>query len=168
MKHFLLSTVFALTAAISFSANAEAKIGVIDTAYIYSQAPQNAAITQRLKAEFSGRESEIKRLGQEIEKARQDYINNVATMSQTQSTAKKREIEQKLSDIKLKQSAAKEDLATRQRSEQVALSQKVKVAVEKIAKEGGYNMLIDRQAALYIDGTIVDISKQVLTELSKK
>ena len=167
MKHLFLSAILAFTAVASFSAHAETKIAVINTAYIYQKAPQNEAITQRLKAEFSGRESEIKRLGQEIEKARTDYMNNVATMSQTQSTAKKREIEQKLSDIKLKQNAAKEDLAARQSAEQRALGQKVKTAVEKVAKAGGYNMLIDRQAALYIDSTVVDISEQVLAELAK-
>ncbi len=148
-------------------ANAADSIAVIDTNYIMAKVPQKDAINQKLKDEFSGREDELKRMGEEIEKERQDFIKNVATMSESQATEKKRAIQKKISDFQLKEAAFKEDVEKRGREEQQKLGMKIRNAVESVAKKGGYNMLIDRQAAPYIDSSIPDVTEQVLAELSK-
>ena len=163
-----LIAVFVLfIASIPLMASAETKIGIINFAEVMAKVPQKDAINQKLKKEFSGRESELKRLGEEIEKARQDYINNVATMSESQATEKKREIQKKMSDFQLKEAAFKEDIEKRGREEQQKLGIQIRNAVESVAQKGSFNMLIDRQAAPYIDSTIPDLTDQVLAELSK-
>lgn len=148
-------------------ANAEAKIGIINFGEVMAKVPQKDAINQKLKKEFSGRENELKRLGEEIETQRQDYINNVATMSESQATEKKRSIQQKMSDFQLKEAAFKEDVEKRSREEQVKLGNQIRTAVESVAKKGGFNILLDRQSAPYIDSTVPDVTDQVLAELSK-
>ncbi|NVK22761.1 MAG: OmpH family outer membrane protein [Kangiellaceae bacterium] len=166
MKNKLQWLVF-LALFLPISVFANSKIGVIDTVYILAKAPQKEATSNRLKNEFSGRESELKRLGETIEKERTSYINNVATMSESQATTKKRDLQKKVSDFQLKQKAFQEDVARRSREEQQKLGKVVKQAVDAVAKRGGYNMLIDRQAAPYIDATVPDLTQQVMAELAK-
>lgn len=151
----------------STAAHAEMTMAVIDTNYIMAKVPQKDAINQKLKDEFSGREDELKRLGEEIERERKDYIKNAATMSESQATEKKRAIQKKISDFQLKEAAFKEDVEKRSREEQQKLGMQIRSAVEAVAKKGNYNMLIDRQAAPYIDSSVPDVTDQVLAELSK-
>ena len=148
-------------------ANAETKIGIINFGEVMAKVPQKDAINQKLKKEFSGRENELKRLGEEIETARTEYINNVATMSESQATEKKRAIQQKMSDFQLKEAAFKEDVEKRSREEQIKLGNQIRAAVESVAKKGGFNILLDRQSAPYIDSSVPEVTDQVLAELSK-
>lgn len=146
---------------------AAGNIAIIDTNYIMAKVPQKDAINQKLKNEFSGREAELKRMGEEIEKERQDFLKNVTTMSESQAIETKRAIQKKISDFQLKEAAFKEDIEKRGREEQQKLGAQIRDAVEAVAKKGGYNMLIDRQAAPYIDSSVPDVTDQVLAELSK-
>ncbi|WP_417446013.1 OmpH family outer membrane protein [Kangiella sp.] len=166
MKKLLAIFLF-VAASMPLMANAETKIGIINFSEVMAKVPQKDAINQKLKKEFTGREEELKRLGQEIETARTDYVNNVATMTESQATEKKRSIQQKMSDYKLKEAAFKEDVEKRSREEQQKLGTQIRNAVESVAKKGGYNLLLDRQAAPYIDASIPDVTEQVLAELSK-
>lgn len=149
----------------SFSAEAQNKIATVNTAYVLAKAPQNEAIKQRLKSQFSGREGEIKRLAETIKRERENLVKNAATMSETQLTNKRRQLEQKVSDIQLKQRNASDDFARAQRDEQKKLGTAVKNAIDKVATRGGYNLIIDRQAAVYTNVSIPDLTEQVLAEL---
>ena len=163
----LFVVVLLVLASLPIAASAETKVGIINFSEVMSKLPQKDAISQKLKKEFSGRESELKRLGEEIETSRTDYVNNVATMSESQATEKKRELQKKMSDFKLKESAFKEDLEKRSREEQLKLASQIKTAVQIVAERGGFNILIDRQAAPYVDESVPDVTDQVLAELSK-
>ena len=106
----LLAVFLFVAASMPLMANAETKIGIINFGEVMAKVPQKDAINQKLKKEFSGRENELKRLGEEIETARTEYINNVATMSESQATEKKRAIQQKMSDFQLKEAAFKDTI----------------------------------------------------------
>ena len=151
----------------SVAVNAQTKIGVIDTGYIMAKAPQKEAVAQKLKTEFKGKENELKRLGETIKKEQDNFVKNQATMSEMQRTNLKREIQKKMSDFQLKQTAFQEDVSRRSREEQQKLGNLVRNAVDAVAKRGGYNMLIDRQAAPYIDATVPELTQQVMAELAK-
>jgi len=163
----LLAVFLFVVASAPALASAETKIGIINFGEVMAKVPQKDAINQKLKKEFAGRESELKRLGEEIETARTEYINNVATMSESQATEKKRAIQQKMSDFQLKEAAFKEDVEKRSREEQVKLGNQIRTAVEAVAKKGNFNILLDRQSAPYIDASVPDVTEQVLAELSK-
>ncbi|AUD79352.1 outer membrane chaperone Skp [Kangiella profundi] len=163
----LLAVFLFVVLSVPMLANAETKIGIINFGEVMAKVPQKDAINQKLKKEFSGRENELKRLGEEIETARTEYINNVATMSESQATEKKRAIQQKMSDFQLKEAAFKEDVEKRSREEQIKLGNQIRAAVESVAKKGGFNILLDRQSAPYIDSSVPEVTDQVLAELSK-
>lgn len=148
-----------------FSAYAQNKIATVHTAYILAKAPQNEAIKNRLESQFSGRKNEIKRLADTIKRERENLVKNAATMSETQLTNKRRQLEQKVSDIQLKQRNASDDFARAQREEQKKLGTAVKKAIDKVAVRGGFNLIIDRQAVAYTNASIPDVTNQVLAEL---
>lgn len=161
---FVLATVLSV---FSFSAMAETRIATVNTGYVLAKAPQNDAIKQRLKSQFSGRENEIKRLAENIKKDRESLIKNSATMSETQVTNSRRELEKKISDLQLKERNAKDDFAKATREEQQKLGSEIKKAVDAVAIRGGFNLIVDRQAAVFTDVSVPDLTEQVLAELKK-
>lgn len=148
-------------------ASAELKIAVIDSSYIMAKSPEREEIGEILKKEFDGRKGQIEREFKKLEDDRAEYINNAKTMSESQRTKKERELKKRASDFKLKEEAYKEDFQRRSQEEMRKAGQNLKQAVEKVAKQGGYDMLLDRRVVPYMGAAVKDVSEQVLQELSK-
>ncbi|GAA0199357.1 OmpH family outer membrane protein [Kangiella japonica] len=148
-------------------ASAELKIAVIDTNYIMAKSPERETVKETLNKEFNGRKSQLEREFKKLEDDRTEYINNAKTMSESQRTKTERELKKRASDFKLKEDAYKEDFQRRSQEEMRKAGQNLQQAVEKIAKQGGYDMLLDRRAVPYMGASVKDVSEQVLQELSK-
>jgi len=148
-------------------ASAEMKVAVIDTNYIMANSPERDTVRQTLSKEFEGRKSQLEREFKKLEDDRTAYMNNAKTMSETQRTTTERDLKKRASDFKLKEDAYKEDFQRRTQQEMREVGKKLQDAVEKIAKQGGYDMLVDRRAVPYMGPKVTDVSDQVLQEMSK-
>lgn len=148
-------------------ASAETNIAVIDTNYVMSKTPERESMNEQLAKEFDGRKSQLEREFKKLEDDRTNYVSNMKTMSESQRTKTERELKKRASDFKLKQDALKEDLERRRKEQMQELGNKLRAALDTVAKNGGYDVLIDRRAAPYIGPNIKDVSEQVLQELSK-
>lgn len=148
-------------------ASAETKVGVIDTNYIMAKTPERETVKQTLQKEFEGRKSQLEREFKKLEEDRTNYVNNAKTMSESQRTAKERDLKKRSSDFKLKEEAYTEDFKRRTQEEMKNLGSKLQQAVEAVAKRGSYDLLVDRRAVPYIGPGVQDVSEQVLQELSK-
>ncbi len=171
IRSYILKKVILVIASIlslvSLSAMAETRIATVNTAYVQAKAPQNDSIGERLKTQFSGRENEIKRLADTIKKEQESFQKNSATMSESQLTNSRREIEKKMADFQLKQKNAKDDFERAKRDEVIKLNLKIKKAIDAIAIKGGFNLVIERQATVFADVSVPDLTEQVLEELKK-
>ncbi|AOE50355.1 OmpH family outer membrane protein [Kangiella sediminilitoris] len=148
-------------------ASAETKVGVIDTNYIMAKTPEREAIQETLTKEFDGRKNQLERELKKLEDDRTKYVNNAKTMSDSQRTTTERDLKKRSSDFKLKEEAYQEDFKRRSQEEMKKLGQKLQEAVTTVAKNGGFDMLVDRRAVPYIGPGVQDVSDQVLQELSK-
>ncbi len=151
----------------TYSTMAEARIATVNTALVQAKAPQNDSIGQRLKSQFSGRQNEIKRLAENIEKDKESLSKNAATMSDTQLTNSRRQIEKKIADIQLMQKNAKDDFEKARRDEVIKLNTQIKKAIDAVAIRSGFNLVIEKQAAIFTDVTVPDLTEQVIAELKK-
>lgn len=147
--------------------SAELKVAVIDTNYIMAKSPEREAVRETLNKEFDGRKSQLERELKKLEDDRTEYVNNAKTMSESQRTKTERELKKRASDFKLKEEAYKEDFQRRSQEEMRKAGQNLQQAVEKVAKQGGYDMLLDRRAVPYMGPSVKDVSEQVLQELAK-
>ena len=148
-------------------ASAELKVAVIDTNYIMAKSPERDMVREALNKEFDGRKSQLEREFKKLEDDRTNYVNNAKTMSESQRTKTERELKKRASDFKLKEEAYKEDFQRRSQEEMRKAGQNLQQAVEKVAKQAGYDMLLDRRAVPYMGPAVKDVSEQVLQELSK-
>ncbi len=165
MKKFLKATTLALMLGSSFTA-AAAGYAVVDTAKILQQLPQREAIGKKLSQEFQPRAAELNKLQKQLVELNQKRQRDAALMTPQESTDLIRKLEQLDAQLKLKGKAFKEDQQRRGQEENNKLILLLQKAVETVAKRGGYDIVLARQAALYVTPER-DISDKVIEELSK-
>ena len=150
----------------SAQAAAETKIAVVNVARILHEIPQSKAIESQLKAEFSGRISEMQRLESEGQSLAAKLKKDESFMSADERTKLQRRLAELQADFNLKGQALQEDQRRRFGEEQKKVFDKVQTAIDAIAKSQGYDLVLNGQAVVFGDGKL-DITDQVIQQVSK-
>ena len=142
------------------------KIAIVDMAAVFEQLPQREAVAKTLKSEFSDREAQLKKKQDELRTMLEKSQRDAAIMSATQKTDLQRQMESIRADIQLKGKALQEDFRKRSAEEQNKLLVKVQNAINALAKKEQYDLVLPRNAVVYMKPT-ADISSKVVEALSK-
>ena len=142
------------------------KIAIVDMAAVFEQLPQREAVAKTLKSEFSDREAELKKKQDELRTMLEKSQRDAAIMSNTQKTDLQRQMESLRADLQLKGKALQEDFRKRSAEEQNKLLVKVQNAINALAKKEQYDLVLPRNAVVYMKPT-ADISSKVVEALSK-
>lgn len=153
------------TAMFASAAEAQQKIGVVDMMSIFQQLPQREQISTELQKEFEDRFEEMRQLEQRIQEMRQKQERDASIMSNEEKTKLKRDLEQAVSEAQLKSKALQEDTRRRQQEERNELLGKVQQAINVIAKEEGYDLVLQSNAVAFMDANN-DLSDEVVAEMS--
>lgn len=142
------------------------KIAVVDLQQVLQQAPQMAAANAQLKKQFEPQEQQIiaaqKKLKADSEKLQQSgpsMNKDDATKLQQTVMTDKTQLEQQF--ITFRQNL----IAAHNKSMQTVIDQ-VNATIATIAKEGQYNIVLQKQGILYADQSY-DITSQVVAALKK-
>ncbi|RYV02190.1 molecular chaperone [Shewanella sp. OPT22] len=142
------------------------KIAVVDMAAVFEQLPQREAVAKTLKSEFSDREAALKKKQDELRKLLEKSQRDAAIMSADQKTETQRQMESIRADLQLKGKALQEDFRKRSSEEQNKLLVKVQNAINALAKKEQFDLVLPRNAVVYVKPTS-DISSKVIEALSK-
>jgi len=153
------------TALFAGAAEAQQKIGVVDMMSIFQQLPQREQISQDLQAEFQDRFEEMRQLETKIQELRQKQERDASIMSNDEKTQLNRELEQLISEAQLKSKALQEDTRRRQQEERNELLGKVQQAINAVAAEQGYDLVLESSAVAFMKADN-DLSDEVVTEMS--
>jgi len=143
---------------------ATSKMGVLDMQQIMKESPQVAALNKQLQDQFKPRQEKIaaaqKNMQNEIEKFKKD--------STVMSNADKTKLEEKInadqtSLAKMGQSF-QQDLNKAQGEAMQKFMGNLQTAVNNVAKQGKYSMIVNRAAVPYYDPSL-DVTKQVLADM---
>lgn len=137
----LLSTCV-LALGVASTAFAEAKIGVVNTQRLMSEAPQAKAAIDVIRTEFAPREKEIQTM-QVALKAREDKLaKDAATMSEVQKSAAEKELRDGYRDLQRKQSEVQDDFNARRNEEMSKLQRVLGDEIQTFAKAQGYDLIL--------------------------
>lgn len=163
-KRFLHSAVIALFATGFFTSLVQAaavNIGVVNVRAIVSQAPQREIISNALQAEFNERNETLQTLEAEIKKMQAKGQAEELTMSQQQKTDLVRGIQAKMSSFQLQQKAFQEDFKTRGDQEQRKLLILIKKAIDQVALQDKFDVVLQFESVAYISDK-ADITQKVI------
>ena len=146
-------------------AYAEVKIGFVEVQKILKNAPQTVAANKKLEKEFTKRTAKLKKAVKEIKDKESAFRKNSMTMSEGERSKKQREIQSLKIDAQRTEREVREDIDLRRREEIAKVQAQVNIAVEKVAKEQGYDLVL-YQGVAYA-GKKVDITSTVIKALGK-
>jgi len=138
----------------------------INSAIILQQSAPAVAAVKAMQAEFSGRESELRKLSVSVREKESTYAKDQAIMSE----AKRKQTEEKIIEMKRKlqfdAQSLKEDVDLRRKQTIGKLRTIISNVIKAYGKKNGYDMIFTEGVA-YADES-VDITKKILKELESK
>ncbi len=155
-----------LSLGVSVSAQA-VDIATVDLGKVMSEIPQTKEIKSKLNTEFDSRIREIQRMETEGQTLAGKLKKDESFMSAAEKTKSQRRLAELQAEFNVKAQALQEDQRRRYGEEQKKVIEKVKTAVDSIAKSEGYDMVLNRQAVLFINDKY-DISTKVIQQVSKQ
>ncbi|GAA3535178.1 OmpH family outer membrane protein [Zobellella aerophila] len=158
--------VIALMLAAGLAQAQNVKIAVVDTAAVFQKMPQREATMNQLKKEFEGRVRDVQKLEADgrsyIEKQQKD----MAFMNEEQKAQAQRKLNEMQSEYVQKRRSLEEDQMRREHEERQKMLGRIKAAIDEITKAEGYQLVLERSAAIYVSPAL-DITSQVISRVSK-
>lgn len=163
---YSMLTGVAALAMVAMPAQAETRVGVVNTVRLMEEAPQAKAAQTNLETEFSPREKELLALQNEIRSLEDRLSRDGAVMSEKQSGELERDILSKRRDLKRSQDEFRDDLNIRKNEVLSTLQRQMYDATVSLAKEKKFDVVLG-QGVVYANDT-VDITDQVLEKLKQE
>ncbi len=146
------------------------KFGHIDSQALISSLPEAIRVQGELEALGKQYEAELTSMQNELQRKAEEYEKTRSTMNAT----KQAETEQSLQEMYNKiQQAASDNQQAFNKAQQEKLGpilDRVRVAIENVAKKGGYIYIMEQSAGqpIYVNTTLsTDITSEVKAELGK-
>lgn len=157
--------VFLAATMVTGVAQAQQKIGVVDVARVFQQLPQREAISQTLQAEFEDRMEEMRQIETRMQELQDKSQRDASILSQDQLVKMQREMESLQAEAQLKGKALNEDMRNRQNEERNKLLAQMESVIQKIAQDGGYDIILQSNAVAFINEAS-DVSDEVVAAMA--
>jgi len=151
----------------SAAAADELKVGFVNTAKVLEQAPQAEHARKKLETEFAPRDKALVKAQKKLKKLEDKLSSDSAIMNESKRREIEREILSQKRDVKRSQQEFREDFNIRRNEELGKLQRLVIKAIEKLAKEQKFDMVVGDNSVLYASQR-VDITEKVLGVLRKE
>ncbi len=168
MRTLLFLFAFGLITSVA-SAQTATKIGYADVDYIFSQMPEFKQIDADMRSLENQLKKNLEAKGQEFQRKVAEYQQNLNTMLDAVRQNTERELQQLQANLEKMQQDAQAEIQKKQASLMEPVYAKVGKAIEDVAKENGYTMVLNQQIGgldviLYGD-TNADVSDMVLKKM---
>lgn len=154
-----VGVVLALTAT---AAQADSKIGFVNSDRVMREAPAAVQAQSRLEKEFAGRDAELQSMAKELQAMQAELEKNGLTLSEADRRKKERDFGDLNRDFQRRQREFREDLNQRRNEELAAVLERANKAVKAIAEREKYDIIF--QEAVYASPAI-DVTDKVIKEL---
>ena len=157
-----LSLVILSSSMYAHAAEAAQKVGYVATGQVMGQLAKRYNVTEKLRAEFKDRVDELRGIETRIKTKVDKMKRDGELMSSSERTKLQRELASLESDYKLKAKALTEDQHRRGAEEEQKLVQKIRQAIQDVAKREGYDIVLDANAVLHASPSD-DLSSKVIS-----
>jgi outer membrane protein len=146
-------------------AQAEGRIGFVNTERILRDAVPAQRAQKKIEAEFAKRDQELSKMADQLKKMQDELEKNGVTMSEAQRRNKEREFADINREFQRKQREFREDLNSRRNEELAQVVEQANRVIRQIAEAEKYDIIF--QDAVFANPRI-DITDKVIKTLEGK
>ncbi len=164
----LLATLF-LTPLLALSAPAavaEVKIAIVDVQGAILQSEEAKRLLQQIQSEFTDEEEEIRQIQSEAATMLERLQKDAEVMSDAEKRRLQQQIESKNNDFVFFRQKLQRQVEERQQELFSGINGKVQKAIEELVKSEDYDLILPRQAALYVN-PVYNITRKVTEKLNE-
>ncbi|MEO8314049.1 MAG: OmpH family outer membrane protein [Pseudomonadota bacterium] len=166
MKRNVIILLAAALTGFASLANAQGKIGVVNTDKLLQESPQYRDAQATIDAEFRPRQAEINGL-QQVQAAREEKLRkDGATMTELQARAAEKELQNGATELARKSSAAQEDFDARKEEVMSTLQRILKDEISAFSKANGYDLIL--VSGVGYASAAYDVTNPLLEAMKKK
>jgi outer membrane protein len=164
-RYWKLPVVAAITLFVTaVNAQQVIRIGFIDPVRLIEQAPQGGRALKQLEIEFQPSNENLMKQHNRIQEMEAELDKNILVISASDAQVRQREIDNLKRRLKRSQQEAREDYNLRRNEEIGKLQALVREIVVELAKEQGYDLIIEQ--AVYVSEA-VNLTDEVLGRLAQ-
>ena len=146
-------------------AQAENRIGFVNTARILRDAAPAVRAQKKIEAEFAKRDQELAKVADQLKRMQDELERQGVTMPESQRRAKEREFNDQNRDFQRRQREFREDLNQRRNEELALVVEQANRVIRQIAEQEKYDIIF--QDAVFANPRI-DITDRVIKALEGK
>jgi outer membrane protein len=145
---------------------AEVKIAVVDVQGAILQSEEAKRLLQQIQTEFKNEEDEIRKIQSEAAAMLQRLQKDAEVMSDVEKRRIQQQIESRNNDFVYLRQKLQRQIEERQQELFAGIDGKVQKAIEALVKSDDYDLILPRQAALYVN-EIYNITRKVTEKLNE-
>jgi outer membrane protein len=161
----MMAATGSLLAAAPAQAQADGKIGFVNTERILRDAIPAQRAQKKIEAEFQKRDQEMAKLADQLKKMQDELEKNGVTMSESQRRNRERDFNDLNREFQRKQREFREDLNQRRNEELAQVVEQANRVIRQVAEAEKYDIIF--QDAVYASPRI-DITDKVIRALEGK
>lgn len=142
---------------------AELKIGFVNVARLLEKAPQAERAKKELEREFSPRDKKLVAEQKEIKSMEERLTKDASIMSQSERDKLDRDLLNRKREAKRAQDEFREDFNLRRNEELTQLQKEIFEAIQSLAKEEGFDLLLTDGVVYASEG--IDVTSKVESKL---
>ena len=153
-----------LTAILPAVAQADTRIGFVNTDRVFREAPIALAAQKRLEKEFAPRDAELQKMSRQIHDMQTDLDRNADTITGSDRSAKERDLANLSREYQRKLREFREDLNSRRNDELIKVQDRARKAIQSYAESEKYDVILED--AVYYNPKL-DITDHIIHMLSQ-
>lgn len=163
----IIATLFLMPLlALSAPVAAEVKIAIVDVQGAILQSEEAKRLLQQIQDEFSDEEEEIRKIQSEAASMLERLQKDAEVMSDAEKRRLQQQIESKNNDFVFFRQKLQRQVEERQQELFSGINGKVQKAIEELVKSDDYDLILPRQAALYVN-PVYNITRKVTEKLNE-
>jgi outer membrane protein len=167
IKNRILSLLaIAVLAVTSSTAFAEVKIAIVDVQSAILQSEEAKRLLKQIQEEFKSEEDKIRELQSEATVIVEKFQKDAEVMSDAEKVRLQKQIESKNNDFVFFRQKLQRAIEERQKELFAGVDAKVQKAIEDLVLTEDYDLILPRQAALYV-GDLYNITRKVTEKLNQ-
>ena len=151
--------------ALPCAANAQGKIGFVNTERILRDSAPAQRAQKKIEGEFQKRDQELARIAEQLKKMQDEMERSAVTLSDSQRRTKEREFSELNREFQRKQREFREDLNQRRNEELARVVEQANRVIRQLAAQEEFDIVL--QDAVYANPRI-DITEKVIKALEGK
>lgn len=147
---------------------AEGKIGYVDMQKAIQETSTGKKAKKELEAEFNAKKAELQKKEGDLKKMDEDLRKKSAALSDEMRAKKMQELQQAAMGFQKEVGESQMNIQKKERELTNPILEKLQAALEKVAKDGGFTMVIEKgeQSVLYAQKDL-DLTQAVVAEYEK-